>query len=67
MPKSEKSKCLVPKCGRDAKSRGLCLKDYKVVAKLVNAKETTWEKLESAGKVSSLRRASSKAWFTGKA
>lgn len=64
--KREKAKCLVPKCGRESKSRGLCLKDYKVVAKLVNGKETTWEKLESAGKVSPLQRATSKAWFIGK-
>lgn len=65
--KREKAKCLVPKCGRDAKSRGLCLKDYKAAAKFVKAGETTWEKMENAGKVSPLQRSTSKVWFVGKA
>lgn len=63
----KKSKCLKPNCGRESKSRGLCLKDYKAAAKLIKAGETTWEKLEKAGKVAALVRASSKEWFIEKA
>lgn len=69
MPKA-KRKCLVPECGRDSSSRGLCKGHYIYAARLIRRGEYTWDKLEKKGKVlvpSLGRRAASlRGWFEAK-
>lgn len=43
-------KCLNETCSNSALSRGLCVVCYSIARRLVNTKQTTWEKLEKNGK-----------------
>ena len=42
--------CLFPDCSREVKTRSLCSKHYETAARLVRQQQTTWEKLQAAGK-----------------
>jgi hypothetical protein len=42
-------KCLIEKCERLSKSRGLCFSCYQTATNLIKDKKTTWEKLEELG------------------
>lgn len=43
-------RCKTPDCQGLRKSRGLCFRCYNQFAKMVNAKEISWEQLEAEGK-----------------
>lgn len=64
-------KCIVPECGRVAKTRGLCATCYSVARQLVKDCVATWELLEAAGKVqgrggrNGTQRAKAKAFLLG--
>ena len=45
-----KTKCLVPGCNNDAKTRGLCSTHYMYAHRLVTRGKTTWAELEKQGK-----------------
>lgn len=64
--KKDSSKCLTPECERKSKARGLCLPCYKVAGRLVVKEETTWEKLEKAGKIAPRKRKLAANWLLGK-
>lgn len=62
------TKCMVPNCVRERKTRGLCSSCYQSALKLVKDGRTTWKGLEDAGKclkASHAGRGSSKKqeWF----
>ncbi len=62
------NECLVPKCGRMAKSRGLCGACYQAAKTLVDSGKTTWEELEERKRVLPSRRETSGGrdnWFLG--
>jgi hypothetical protein len=42
--------CLLPKCKKAPKCRGLCPGHYAVALKLVRMQKITWAELEAAGK-----------------
>lgn len=50
MKTTKQKKCLNPKCERMEAVRGLCGSCYTTAAKLVKAKEITWEELEKNGR-----------------
>lgn len=43
--------CLIPDCGRESQSRGLCGRCYQNARGMILRRETTWEELEQAGLV----------------
>lgn len=56
-----RARCRVPRCEREAISRGLCRRCYQAAWELVHAETITWEQLENRGRVE--RTSSAKAWF----
>lgn len=42
--------CVTPGCGKQRKTRGLCVTCYQAALKRVNSGETSWEQLEAEGK-----------------
>ena len=43
--------CIVPDCRRASYCRGICHSHYNSATKLIERKQTTWDKLEKSGKV----------------
>ncbi len=61
-------KCIYPGCERERVSRGLCNSHYNLATKLVKKGETSWEKMEAAGKCLKLtgpprQKRTRSAWF----
>lgn len=55
-----KPKCINPECDNLSHTRGLCPSCYAVAKKLVDSRETTWEKLEENGRTAPSRTRSRK-------
>ena len=62
-----KRRCLNPSHQNiDARARGLCVSCYNSAFYLVKYGRTTWEKLETSGRVSKKRYGVTSAWLLGK-
>lgn len=59
----KQEKCLNPACEQPGNIRGLCAKCYQTARVLVTRKQTTWEKLEAAGKSKPRWMGSKTKWF----
>ena len=55
--------CLFPPCTRGVAVRGLCRNHYHEAYKLVRDGETSWEKLEAAGKAAPRKRHRFRDWL----
>ncbi len=58
--------CLRDACTNEPRTRGLCVSDYGVAKKMVNAKQTTWEELLVQGKIlpsGGMKILKSQAWL----
>ena len=61
--KAAAEKCLRPGCEREAKTRELCQSCYQGAHRLVKTGETTWEKLEKAGKARPKKGGELRQWL----
>lgn len=59
----EKELCLRPGCGRERRSRGLCINCYTACQRLVLDERTSLEKLEASGKALPTVRGKIFDWF----
>jgi len=51
MEENVKEVCMIPNCIELIHSRGLCVNCYMTAYRLIRSGQTTWKKLEEAGKV----------------
>ncbi len=61
--------CMAPDCPKEADTRGLCGRHYRLASTLVNRGKTTWEELVKNGKckeVTNKNRKSVTDWFLNK-
>lgn len=46
---NQNEKCVIPKCDKEARWKGLCSACYGQAKQLIDAQETTWEELGALG------------------